>query len=75
MTLSFSRSLYDVGAVQQTVAAYSELATWTVTVDDHTVAVSCADPSPDIPDLTDHFANHALHLSIANTRRAAEGAQ
>ena len=75
MTLSFSRSLYDPDAVRQTAAAYAELATWTVTVGDHTVAVTCVEPTDEIPDLTDHFANHALHLTIANARRAAEGAQ
>ncbi|HCH65835.1 MAG: hypothetical protein CL927_17340 [Deltaproteobacteria bacterium] len=73
MTLMFSRSLYDPDALRETVAAYGELATWTITVDDHTIAVVCTDPSPEIPDLTDHFANHALHLSIANARRSSEG--
>ena len=74
MTLSFSRSLYDADAIRETAAASAGLATWTVTVEQYTVSVVCTDPSPDIPDLPDHFANHALHLSIANTRRAAGGA-
>ena len=75
MTLSFSRSLYDPDAIRQTVEAYAELARWSVTVDDNAIAVVCSDPSTDIPGLADHFANHALHLSIANARRAVEGAQ
>ena len=74
MTLSFSRSLYDADAIRETAEAYAELATWTVIVEQYSVSVVCTDPNPDIADLSDHFANHALHLSIANTRRAAGGA-
>jgi len=75
MTLHFSRSIYDADAVQQTVAAYAALGTFTVNVDDHSVVVELSNPSPDIPDLADHFANHVLHLSITTARRAIEGAQ
>jgi hypothetical protein len=74
MSLTFSRSLYSVDAIRETAEAYGELARWTVTVDDHSVLVTMEEPS-DIADLSDHFANHALHLTIASARRAIEGAQ
>ena len=75
MTLQFSRSLYNQAAIDATVEAFSELATFTVTVDEHGFVVEMSDVTPDIDDFEDHFANHALHLSITMTRRAAEGAQ
>jgi hypothetical protein len=75
MTLHFSLSIYDAASIEQTVAAYAELATFQVQVDAHTVSVEMTDMSPDIDDLADHFANHALHLSITTARRAVEGAQ
>ena len=75
MTLHFSRSLYDAAAIEQTVAAYAGLASFELRVDAHSVVVEVTDLSADIADLTDHFANHALHLSITATRRAIEGAQ
>jgi hypothetical protein len=75
MTLLFSRSLYNAHAIEQTVAAYEELASFTVKVDQYSVRVGISDPDPGIADLADHFANHALHLSITTARRAIEGAQ
>lgn len=75
MTLQFSRSIYDADAVQATVAAFGELATWSVEIDEHGVTVHMTDPTPEIDDLADHFANHALHLTITSARRSAEGAQ
>jgi len=75
MTLQFSRSLYEQAAIEATVAAFSELATFTVQADEDGIKVEMTDASPDVDDLADHFANHALHLSITMTRRAAEGAQ
>jgi len=75
MTLQFSRSLYDVAAVEATVAAFAALATWSVSEDESGIKVEMRDPSGDIDDLADHFANHVLHTSITMTRRAALGAQ
>lgn len=75
MTLQFSRSLYDAGAIEQTVAAYAELATFAVRVDEYSVVVELSDPSAEIADLADHFCNHVLHLSITTSRRSIEGAQ
>ena len=75
MTLEFSRSLYGQAAIEASVEAFSELATFVVTADEHGFVVELRDITPDIEDLADHFANHALHLSITMTRRSAEGAQ
>ena len=75
MTLQFSRSLYEQAAIEATVEAFSELASFAVTSDEHGFVVEIRDATPEIDDLSDHFANHALPLSITMTRRAAEGAQ
>lgn len=75
MTLQFSRSLYDRAAVEATIEAFADLATWTVSEDDGGIKVEMRDPSGDIDDLADHFANHVLHASITLTRRSALGAQ
>ena len=75
MTLQFSRSLYEQAAIEATVEAFSELASFAVTSYEHGFVVEIRDATPEIDDLSDHFANHALHLSITMTRRAAEGAQ
>lgn len=74
-TLHFSRSLYSPAAIRETAEAYGSLATWSVSEDEHTVTVTMTGATDEIDHLADHFANHALHLSIATVRRSAEGAQ
>lgn len=69
-TLDFSRSLYDVAAVEEAVQAYAEFASFDVDVTESQVTVELRDPHPDVPDLADHFANHVLHASVARARRA-----
>ena len=80
MTLEFSTSLYREDAIREAAAVYGGLATISVNADGHFVSVTLTDVSPDLDsdtarDLADHFANHALHLSITSARRAVEGAQ
>lgn len=71
--LDFSRSLYDLDAVQAAAAAYAELATFEVESTDSQVTVRVSDPHPGVPDLVDHFSNHALYATVTGRRRAAEG--
>lgn len=80
MTLDFSTSLYREDAIREAAAIYAGLATISVHADGHSVSVTLTNLSPDLDhdtatDLADHFANHALHLSITSARRAVEGAQ
>ena len=72
-TLEFSRSLYDVAAVEDAARAYAELATFEIAVTESQVTVAVRDPHPDVPDVADHFANHVLHTSVALARRALGG--
>ena len=71
--LDFSRSLYDLGAVQAAAAAYGELATFEVESTDALVTVRLSGLHPGVPDLLDHFTNHVLFATITARRRSAEG--
>jgi hypothetical protein len=71
--LDFSRSLYDLDAVQAAAVAYAELATFEVESTESQVTVRMADPHPDVPDLVDHFTNHVLYATVTGRRRSAEG--
>ncbi len=69
--LDFSRSLYDLDAVEAAAAAYAELATFAIEASDGQVTVKVTDAHPGVPDLVDHFANHVLHASVTARRRSA----
>jgi len=64
--LTFHRSLYSVPAVRAAAEAYAELAS-SIDVVEHEVevVVTITDPDPDLPELVDAFANHALFETIA----------
>ena len=68
-TLEFSCSLYPQSAIEETATAYAELAEVEVEAQDSFVRVVLR-PKVEIDDLSDHFANHALHLSIVQSRGA-----
>ena len=69
-TLEFSCSIYHQAAIEETAAAYSELADCDVEATEGSIRVKLS-PKTEIDDLADHFANHALHLSIVESRGAA----
>ncbi len=71
--LDFSRSLYDLDAVQAAALAYAELATFEVESTESQVTVRVADAHPDVPDLVEHFTNHVLYATVTGRRRSAEG--
>ena len=71
LRIDFSRSVYAASAVEAAVAAWSQLGRFTVEASADTLHVTVADPHPGVPDLLDHFANHALFLSIQDARRSA----
>ena len=63
--LSLPRSLYDASAVEATVEAYNELATFDVKLVDDAIMVTINDPDPDVADIiVDEFCNHALSETI-----------
>ena len=67
-SLEFSLSLYSQQAVEETIAAYGALLDCELQVHDSSVRVSLTPKTADIDDLSDHFANHVLHLSIVESR-------
>lgn len=71
--LDFSRSLYDLDAVESAASAYGELATFEVESTDEIVTVRLSGLHPGVPDLLDHFTNHVLYATITGRRRSAEG--
>ena len=68
-TLEFSCSIYSQSAIEETVSAYVELIDCEVVATESSVRVQLS-PKTEIEDLFDHFANHALHLSIVESRGA-----
>ena len=68
-TLEFSCSIYSQSAIEETVSAYAELMDCEVLATESSVRVKL-NPKTEIDDLSDHFANHALHLSIVESRGA-----
>lgn len=66
--LGFTRSLYTPEAVEAAARAYADLARVEVTVGDHEVVAVLHEPDTRVPDLADHFANHALHETIVRAR-------
>jgi len=69
-TIEFSLSLYSEQAVTETVAAYDAFLDCDVEVGDSFVRVSLTPKVEGVDDLSDHFANHVLHLSIVANRGA-----
>lgn len=67
-TLSFSRSLYRVDAVEAAAAAYGPVAPVVVTVAGSDIVATFEPPLPDIDDLLDAFANHALYETVVRER-------
>jgi hypothetical protein len=74
LRIDFSRSVYAVSAVEAAVAAWAQLGRFAVEAGPHTIHVVIEGAHPGVPDLLDHFANHALFLSIQEARRAAGAA-
>ena len=71
--LDFSSSLYTPSAIYQTVAAYEAFVQCEVNAKkEGTIRVHFESPSDTIPDIVDHFANHALQLSIIERRESAQ---
>ena len=72
--IEFSRSLYAPEAVREAIAAYAGLGRFSFEETEGELSVLIEDPHPDIQDLADHFANHALYATITMRRRSIEGA-
>ena len=69
--LHFSTSIYSAEAVDETVTAYAQLVECEVRRTETSVEVSLSPKLDGVDDLVDHFANHVLHLSIAQSRGAS----
>ena len=67
-TLHFSTSIYSAPAIAETAAAYAEILDCQIRTSEGAVEVDLRAKVDDIDDLVDHFANHALHLSIVQQR-------
>lgn len=68
-SLKFARSLYAPEAVDEAVAAFSELAKLTVQRHDSETEIVVSDPDPEVADvLLDEIANHVLYQTIARHR-------
>jgi hypothetical protein len=67
-TLHFSTSIYSAPAIEETAAAYAGLLECQIRESEGAIAVDLTPKVEDIDDLVDHFANHALHLSIVQHR-------
>ncbi|MCB9791723.1 MAG: hypothetical protein H6741_03260 [Alphaproteobacteria bacterium] len=64
--LRFSRSLYDAAAVRGAVAAFSRLATLSLSEQESELVVEMKDPHPAYADrLADELANYALGATAA----------
>ncbi|GEM_PF-1013077 len=71
-SLSFSRSLYRVEAVEAAAAVYAGVASVVVTVAGSDIVATFDDPDPDLgEDLFDAFANHALYETVVRERAEA----
>jgi hypothetical protein len=69
VTITFARSLYEPEAVDAAVAAFGELATFEIKLEDHAVIVEIRDPDPDVADvLADELCNHVLSHTITARR-------
>ena len=69
-SIEFSLSLYSKQAVLESVAAYDSFLDCNVEVSDSSIHVSMTPKVEGVDDLSDHFANHVLHLSIVENRGA-----
>ena len=69
-SIEFSLSLYSQQAVLETVNAYEAFLDCDVEVNDSFVRVSLTPKVEGVEDLSDHFSNHVLHLSIVENRGA-----
>ena len=67
-TLEFSSSLYCQSAIEETAEAYASLLDCQIHVTTSGIQVLLEPKVEGMDDLMDHFANHALHLSIVQSR-------
>ena len=66
MVLRFHRSLYSEGAIAAAAVAYAELAeAIEVEAGEIEITVTFTAPDPEVPELLDAFANHALFETAA----------
>lgn len=73
-SLSFSRSIYRLDAIEAAVGAYAELAEISVEAGESEVVVTFTSPHPAVADeLTDAFGNHVLFETVRRHREAIGG--
>ena len=72
-TTEFSRSLYLAEAVEAATAAYSEVATFTVTTNENDIHVQIESDDGYGDTVVHAFRNHVLFESIVRSRQALGG--
>ena len=73
LEITFHRSLYHLGAIEEAAAAYGRLGTFNVAAEDNVIRVSISDIDDRAKDrIEDAFCNHVLFDTIRRARPSAE---
>ena len=72
-TISFSRSLYDEGAIRHVAELFSEVVTIDIACEHNEINAAIGEYDGAIDELCDEFKNHALYESIVRSRASDAG--